>query len=246
MDDGLVVKSNALEILEKQLQLKAGKNQYGFVAVGSGTDAYLKLEEQYGLTRGFLKLFLKYRFPVFISTKCTMITRDILILKEIDKAAILPQDLEGKISRGVILSVSVSTMNMQISNMLEPAAAEPLQRLKILQQLKQEGFLAGVNAIPLLPYISDTEEELEKIIAAAKQYGADYILTGSLTLFGKEAADSKTLYYKFLERYDASLISKYDELYAGNFYPPKYYQDALKRRAERLCEKYKIRNSIIE
>lgn len=246
MNDGLVVKTNALQILEKQLQVKAKKNQYGFVAVGSGTDAYMKLEEHYQLTQAFLKLFLKYRFPVFISTKCTMITRDIQILKQIDKTAVLPRNLAGKINRGAILSVSVSTLNQQISNMLEPAAAEPMQRLKVLQQLKQEGFLAGVNAIPLLPYISDTDEELEKIIAAAKQYGADYILTGSLTLFGKEAAHSKTLYYKFLERYDASLISKYDELYAGNFYPPKYYQEALKEKAERLCKKYKIRNSIIE
>ena len=69
MDNGLAVKSNALEVLEKQLQAKAKKGQYGIVVVGSATDAYLHHEEKWRLTEGMLKLFLKYRFPVFISTK---------------------------------------------------------------------------------------------------------------------------------------------------------------------------------
>ena len=81
---------------------------------------------------------------------------------------------------------------------LNRVLSAPLIRLQLVQQLKKEGFLVGVNAIPVLPFISDTEEELEKIIAAAKDHHADYILVGGLTLFGNEKADSKTLYYKFL------------------------------------------------
>ena len=46
MEDGLAVKANALEILEKQLAARAKKNQYGFVAVGSGTDAYIHHEKE--------------------------------------------------------------------------------------------------------------------------------------------------------------------------------------------------------
>src|SRR5688572_17935307 len=92
MEDGLVFKENALEILEWQLAARAKKNQYGIVAVGSGTDAYIHHEEKHKMTEGMLKLLSKYRFPVFISTKCTLITRDIELLKEIDKMAILPGD----------------------------------------------------------------------------------------------------------------------------------------------------------
>ncbi|MDP4262110.1 MAG: radical SAM protein [Bacteroidota bacterium] len=245
MDDGLAVKTNALEVLEKQLASRAKKNQYGFVAVGSATDAYIHHEEKYRLTEGMLKLLLKYRFPVFISTKCALITRDIELLKEIDRNAILPADLEDKLKKGLILSVSVSTLDEKVSHILEPGAASPLQRLALLKQLKQEGFLAGINAIPVLPFISDTEEELEKIIAAAKEYQADYVLTGGLTLFGSGTADSRTLFYKFLERYDASLLPKYQQLYGENFYPPFYYQDTLKERAKRLCRKHSVRNSIL-
>ncbi len=236
MDEGLAVKANSLEVLEKQLALRAGKNQQGLVAVGSGTDAYIQM----------LKLLLKYQFPVFISTKRTLIERDIELLKQIDKTAILPDDLKDKLKRGVILSVSISTMNEKISDMLEPGAVSPDKRLTLVRELKNEGFLVGVNAIPVLPFISDSEEELGKIILAAKEHNADYILIAGLTLFGNATADSKTLFYKFLQRYDASLLSKYQQLYGSNFYAPYQYQNELKERAYRLCKKYDIRNSILE
>lgn len=245
MDEKLAVKANALEVLDRQLAARAKKKQYGFVAVGSATDAYIHHEEQQEMTKGMLLLLLKHRFPVFISTKCTLITRDIELLKEIDTAAILPEDLKETLARGLILSVSISSLDEKVSDMLEPGAAPPLQRLELVKRLKKEGFFTGVNAIPLLPYISDTEEELEKIIAAAKEYGADYILTGGLTLFGTGIADSKTLFYKFLERYDSSLLPKYQQLYGSNFYTSFSYQNQLKEKAERLCKKYTIRNRIL-
>ena len=246
MDEHLAVKTNALEILDKQLALRTKQNQYGIIAVGSGTDAYIHHEAMQQQTAGMLKIILKYRFPVFISTKCTLITRDIELLKEIDKTAILPDDLKSSLARGVILSVSLSSLDEKITNMLEPGAAAPCQRLGLAEQLKQEGFLVGVNAIPLLPYISDTEEEMEKIIAAAKEYEAGYILTCGLTLFGTDISDSKTLFYKFLERYDKELLPKYEQLYGSNFYTPFSYQHQLKEKAERLCRKHNIHTGILK
>jgi DNA repair photolyase len=227
------------------LQLRVKKNEFGIVAVGSATDAYMPHEAQYKMTEGFLKLFLQYRFPVFISTKSTLILRDIQLLKKIDAAAILPPDLKNSLQRGVILSVSISSMEENISNILEPGAAKPLERLKIVGQLKAAGFLVGVNGMPVLPFISDTDEELEKIIVAAKEHSADYILIGGLTLFGNDKADSKTLYYKFLERYDPSLIPAYDNLYKGASYPPSKYQEELRSKAEKICKKYNIKTGII-
>ncbi len=69
-----------------------------------------------------------------------------------------------------------------------------------------------------------TEESLERIIATAKEYDADYVLVSSLTLFGNGMAGSKTLFYKFPERYDASLLPKYRQLYGNNFYTPFQYR----------------------
>lgn len=246
MEEKLAVKVNAPDILEKQLASRARKGEYGIVFVGSATDAYMHHEKELKMTEQFLRVLLKYCFPVFVSTRCPLILRDVNLLKEIDKAAILPADLQGKLNRGVILATSVSTMSEEIARTLEPGAALPVQRLEMIQQLKEEGFLAGVNAIPVLPFISDTEEEIDRMVSSAANHQADFILVGGLTLFGDGPADSKTLYFKFLERKFPHLITQYRQLYGNNFYPSRRYQDELQEKANRLCTKYGISNSILE
>ncbi len=245
MEHGLLAKINAAEILDKQLANRAKKEQFGFVAVGSSTDAYMHQESTEKITQQLLQVLLKNKFPVFISTKCKLILRDIELLKAIDDTAILPTDLAQTLKRGLILSVSISTLDEKISTRLEPGTALPSERLQLLKQLKAKGFFAGVNAIPLLPFISDSAIEMEKIIIAAKEHDADYILMGGLTLFGNNVADSKTLYYKFIEQYDPSLLPKYQQLYGNNFYTSFAYQKQLKELADSLCKKHQIRNSIV-
>ena len=241
----IIIKKDAAIILDKQLGNRAKKNQYGFIAVGSATDAYMQVEQELGLTRELLRVILKNRFPVFISTKSTLITRDFDLLRQIDEAAIIPDDLRKTLKRGVILSFSFSTLDEKLAKQLESGAPSSQRRLETLRQCKELGFLCGVNAIPLLPFISDTDEELEKMISAAKEYGADYILTGSLTLFGNSEKDSRQLYFRFLEKQYPHLLERYKKMYGSVFYPSWKYQDDLKKRAGVLCEKYSIRNSIL-
>lgn len=82
-----------------------------------------------------------------------------------------------------------------------------------MKKYKEEGFLTGVSFIPVLPLLSDLEEQLEKTIKTVKEYRADFIFIGGLTLFGKDQADCKMLYYKFLERHYPDLVAKYKSLY---------------------------------
>ena len=44
----IVIKKDAAAILDKQLANRARKNQIGFIAVGSATDAYMQVEEEIG------------------------------------------------------------------------------------------------------------------------------------------------------------------------------------------------------
>lgn len=240
----IVIKRDAAMILDKQLANRAKKNEFGFVAVGSATDAYMQVEEEIGLTREFLKIILKHRFPVFISTKSELIKRDIELLKQIDETAILPEDLKQNPGRGVIISFSFSTLDEKFAKQIEPGAPAPQKRLETLKLCSDNGFLCGVNAMPLLPFITDSDEELEKIIAAAKRYGANYIFMAGLTLSGSEERDSKQLVFKFLRNHYPHLIEKYKKMYGSVYYPSWQYQQQLKRRADALCEKYKIKNSI--
>lgn len=240
----IVIKKDAAAILDRQLANRAKKNNYGFIAVGSATDAYMQVEEEVGLTRDLLKVILKYRFPVFISTKSDLVRKDFDLLKQIDESANLPEDLKQTPGRGVILSFSFSTLDEKLAKQIEPGAPAPQKRLETLKLCSDNGFLCGVNAMPLLPFLTDTGEELERIVAAAKQYGANYILIAGLTLFGTDERDSKQLVFKFFRDHYPHLIEKYEAMYGSAYYPSWQYQQQLKKRGDAICAKYKIKNSI--
>ena len=73
MDNGLAVKSNALEVLEKQLQARAKRISMELLLWAQPLMLICIMRKNGRLTEGMLKLFLKYRFPVFISTKSKLI-----------------------------------------------------------------------------------------------------------------------------------------------------------------------------
>jgi DNA repair photolyase len=246
MEETLAVKINGPEVLDKQLGFRVKKNQYGIIALASATDPYIRAEEKYKITEAYLKLILKHRFPVLMITKSDLILRDLDILKAIDMEAIHATDLPGKMTRGTNISFSLSTLDPEIAATLEPGAPPPAVRLQTMRKCKDAGLRVGVNAIPMLPYISDSKEQLELLVKAAKDHGADYILIGGLTLFGDKPADSKTLYYKFLERKFPHLIRDYKSLYRIFFSPPKHYLAELEVRAEEICNKYQLRRTILE
>lgn len=91
----------------------------------------------------------------------------------------------------------------------------------------------------------DSGEELEKTIRIVKEYGADFIFIGGLTLFGKGPADCEALYYKFSEKHYSELVPEYKRLYRIFFAPSKEYQKELEEKSKRLYEKYGIKNRII-
>ena len=244
MEDKLSVKINAPEVLEKQLQFRVKKQQYGFVVLSSATDAYMPVDAKFGMTKKFLELFLKYRFPVHIITKSDLILQDIDLLKKIDEQAILPDDLKISLDRGTLITFSISSLDRSITDHLEPGAISPIKRLEAMQKIKEAGFVTGLNCLPILPFISDSEEKIEEMIFTAKKYGADYVLIGGLTLLGQEEASSKTLYYKFLERYHPHLVQQYKSLYKIWPFPPKEYHENINEVVKKICAKYKIRESI--
>jgi DNA repair photolyase len=245
MEKTFSVKINAPELLEKQLSRRAKKREYGIIFISTSTEAYNLAEERLKMMRKLLEIILKYKFPVHVQTKSTTITRDLDLLKKIDKNAILPEDLKNKLKRGVIISFSFSTLDERLAKRLEPGAPIPKERLGAMQECKKQGFLTGSAFIPVLPYISDTEKELGQMIKTAKDYGADFVLVGALTLFGNKPADCKILYYKFLKECYPELIPKYKNLFKIFPMPSKEYQKDLEQRSIKICKKYKVKYKII-
>ena len=242
MENNLGVKVNAIEVLEKQLALRARKGDHGIIVLSSATDPYLKIEKDYELTREALKVILKYQFPVHIITKSDLVTRDFDLLEEIDSTAILPYDLKG-LNRGALITFSFSTLDDEVSKIFEPGATKPMDRLEAAKAAKSNGFKTGISMMPLLPYISDTDESLQSMFHTFSAIPVDYIFPAAITLFGEGKADSKTLTMNAIQKHYPDLYPKYQKLFQSG-YLPYTYKNEVDRRTKMLSNQYGIQNFI--
>jgi len=245
LEQSLSVKTNAIELLDKQLANRAKKNQHGIIVLSSATDPYLQIEKKYELTRQALKVILKHRFPVHIITKSDLVKRDFDLLKQIDQSAILPADL-AHLGRGVILSFSFSTIQDQIARVFEPGATKPSERLGAVKASIGEGFLTGISLMPLIPYISDTTEQLNLTFSTFEKLGVDYVLPASITLFGNGKVDSKTLMLHAIKKHYPELEDKYQRFFANSSEMPAYYTRAFHKKMNELCQTYGLNRSILQ
>ncbi len=244
LEESLSVKSNAIEILDKQLFNRAKKGQYGIIVLSSATEPYLKLEKQYQLTRKALKVIAKYKFPVHIITKSDLIERDFDLLHQINKTAIIPNDLSRRLEGGVIVSFSFSTLDPKVAKIFEKGATLPSNRLVALNKTLKQGFLTGVCLMPLLPFISDTTESLHLFFSTFKENKVDYILPATITLFGNDKADSKTLVLKAVRKHYPELENRYLNYFKNGSEMPEFYRNAFYKKMMALCGEYGLKNLI--
>ncbi|RLF21360.1 MAG: radical SAM protein, partial [Thermoprotei archaeon] len=204
----LAAKVNAPEVLEKELLKRARRGEHGFIALSSSTEPWMPVEEKYELTRRCLRAISNFSFPVHCLTKSTLILRDLDLLEEVDRRAVLPRDLRS-IGRGVLVTFSMSTINEEEARIFEPGAPKPSDRLKALLKVKERGLCAGVAFIPVLPFISDSHDSLKAMVREARNHGADYVFVGGLTLHG----EGRELYLRTIERHYPHLKERYRELF---------------------------------
>jgi DNA repair photolyase len=245
MEEKLSVKSNAVEVLEKQLHNRAKKNQHGIIVLSSATEPYLQIEQETLLTRKILELILRYRFPVHIITKSDLVLRDLDLLQEINNNAILPPDLRDQLSHKVFITFSFSTLEAGIAKIFEPGATLPEKRLQALKSVLEKGFRSGVSLMPLLPYITDTGENLEYMFKVFKDAGVNYIFPASLTLFGNGQGDSKTLMLRAIDKHYTHLKEKYQRFFSHSLEMPSYYSVALRKKTSKLIKLHGLKDSLI-
>lgn len=244
MEEKLAIKSNAVELLEKQLALRAKKNQYGIIVMSSATEPYLQFEKELQLTRKLLEVILKYRFPVHIITKSDLVIRDFDLIMEIEKAAILPDELKGKLSRKSFITFSFNTVDDEIGHIFEPGATPVSKRIETMKMALDAGFLSGVSMMPLIPYITDTTEHLHKMFSTFKSVGAKYVFPATITLFGNEKGDCKTLMYRAIQKHYPHLLLKYKSFFELSTEMPKYYQSAFYKKMKELLQEYQLSDRI--
>lgn len=199
-------KENALYILEKELSKKRTK---GVVGIGSMSDTYNPLEIKYEQTRGALKLISKYGFGVSIDTKSDLILRDLDLLKEINS------------KNNVIIKFTITTTDDKLSKIIEPNVCVSSKRLEAIKILNDNGIFSGIMLNPVLPFITDKEEDIKALVKLASEYGAKFIHTYmGMTL----RENQKDYYFNKLEEHFIGLKSKYIKTYGDkyNCLPQKY------------------------
>lgn len=246
LETSLSVKTNAIEILDRQLFNRAKKKQYGIIVLSSATDPYLQIEKKYELTREALKIIAKHRFPVHIITKSDLIERDFDLLHQINETAILPHDLTNRLQKGIIVSFSFSTLDEGVAKIFEKGATSPSKRLIALNKTLDEGFLSGVSLMPLLPFISDTTEHLNLFFSTFKKMKVNYVLPATITLFGNGKADSKVLVLNAIRNHFPELEPRYIKYFANGSGMPEYYKAAFTKKMKELCLEYDLQDWIGE
>ena len=198
------VKTNTIEILDKELNPEKKRKPLtpGFILLGGGvSDSYQPIEKKYQISRKALEIISKYNYPVQILTKSTLVERDMDLLMEINQKS------------KAIVNFSFSSANDEISHYFEPGVPLPSERLETIAKFKSKGISCGVFLMPVIPFITDTEFEIENTVKQVKQAGADFIIFSGMTL--KEGTQ-KNYFYNTLNKSYPWLIENYNKIYLGS------------------------------
>ncbi|MBQ1314594.1 MAG: radical SAM protein [Erysipelotrichaceae bacterium] len=192
-------KKNALTILEREL---SKKKDHGVVGIGSMSDTYNPFEKQYEVTRGALKLLSKYDFGVAIDTKSDMILRDIDLLKEISA------------KNNVIIKFTITTSDDDLCRIIEPHVCVSSKRYAAVRTLSENGIFAGIMMNPVLPFITDGEEDIRKLVRLAHENNARFIQTYMGVTLRENQRD---YYYRKLDEHFPGLKEKYIRYYGDRY-----------------------------
>lgn len=207
----IIVKRNAAEVLYREL--KGGKWKGGEVALGTATDPYQPAEGRWKVTRSILEVLRDFRIPTRITTRSPLIQRDTDLLREMNLLSV---------------NISLSTLDERVWRLTEPASPHPKQRLETVRKLNQSGIPAGLFMAPILPYLSDTDEQLRIYMVAAKESGARFVMPSVLRL----QPAVKSWFFRRIQPFFPEAYPRLVRLYEGT-YPPDEYRSELLQRVRR-------------
>lgn len=221
----LIARPGIAAVLDQELRRPAYK--VAPVAIGTNTDPYQPVEREHGLMREVLAVLAAFRHPVWITTRGTLVERDIDL--------IAPLAAQGLAS----VSVSVTTLDAGLARRMEPRAPAPARRLQIIRALAAAGIPVRVQVSPLIPALTD--HELEAVMQAARDAGADHANAIPLRLPLEVAG----LFRQWLETTfpdrAARVMGRVRELHGGRDYDPEFgkrmrgqglWAELIHRRAE--------------
>jgi DNA repair photolyase len=195
------------------------------IAIGTATDPYQPAEREFGATRAILEAMARREgLSVSITTKSNQVVRDLDVLKRIAARSAL------------YVNLTVTTLRPRLARLLEPRAPRPDSRLAAVRILREAGIPAGVFAMPVLPGLTDAEQELDAVARAAAQAGAQWFSANVLFLM----PSAQKQFLPFIEEKFPKLASRYRAWYGRAGYAPETYRHEIAQRVQRLRAKYSL------
>src|SRR4051795_13617892 len=196
----IVVKVNVPELVRTELARPSWRQE--LVALGTNTDPYQWVESRYRMMPPILAALEEGKTPASVLTKSPLGMRDIEIFERMAKR--LP----------ISVNLSVPTLDEEAGRATEPHTPSPGARLDAVAELRRRGIQSGVLIAPLMPGINDSPEQVEPIIARAKEADATFLGGVALHLRG----EVKDVYFGWLREKRPDLVPEYERLYGKRAY----------------------------
>lgn len=221
--EDIEVKENALELLETALK---AKRKPCMIGTGAMTDPYIPLESQLRMTRGALELIEEYGFGVAIQTKSDRILRDLDILRRINDRT------------KAVVQMTLTTCDEELCRIIEPNVSSTAQRVTALKQFRDAGIPTVVWLSPILPFLSDTPENIEGIVELCAEAGVKGIIHFGMGLTLREG--NRSYFYAQLDSYFPGLKERYIRTYGNAYNIPSPHSRELEKLFRESCKKYGI------
>jgi DNA repair photolyase len=194
------------------------------VALGTNTDPYQRAEGRYQLMPGIIDALADAHVPFSILTKGTLVRRDV---ERLAAASTMVR---------VELGLSISILDEALQASLEPGTPSTSARLATLRELRSAGLPCTVFLAPILPFLTDSEEQVDAMVGALAAAGATDVLPTALYLRG----GVKPLFLAWLRREHPELLPSYAELYASGSNAPEAYREALRVRVHAALSRHGV------
>ena len=211
-DSQVIVKINAAEVLRKELSKPAWGHHH--VALGTNTDPYQRAEGRYQLMPGIIRALAESGTPFSVLTKGTLLSRDIPLLKHASSQV------------SVDVGISLAMTDESLAAVIEPGTPAPRARLRLILRLRDAGLSCGVMAMPILPWLTDSDDALESLFAALSAAGATGVTAGALYL----RPGTREWFMQWLSAHHPALVEKYKGLYGRGAYVSDEYKTWLTGR----------------
>ncbi len=215
--EDIEVKQNAPFLLENALKRKRKKCMIG---TGAMSDPYIPLERELKLTRQCLEIIDKYGFGVTVQTKSTDVLRDLDLFKSINSKS------------KAVVQMTLTTADEKLCKIIESNVSTTKERVEALKIFRDNGIPTVVWLDPFLPFINDTEENINQLLDYCIEAEVKGIICFGIGLTLRSG--NREYFYKNLDMYFKGLKEKHIRFY-GNSYEVTsknntYLMNLIKRR----------------